>query len=241
MKKQFLVLVFIILLSVFFVYINKQNNLRILTEEYKPLQYINKDGEIDGYAVRIVKDILNELNISKEIELIDWDTAYNLALNEDNIVLFSTIKNKERKDEFKWVGPIGTLKVNLYAKVPNDIKIESLDKAKKYKISAVKDYAYTQNLKNLGFDNIVECDTEIEALKKLLSDETDLYLTSNIAINELADAEMISFDMIQKKINISIDQFYIAFSQNYPDSLIEKWQKALEKVKQNSTLLFISD
>ncbi|MDD2909650.1 MAG: transporter substrate-binding domain-containing protein, partial [Candidatus Pacebacteria bacterium] len=197
MKKQFLVLVFIILLSVFFVYINKQNNLRILTEEYKPLQYINKDGEIDGYAVRIVKDILNELNISKEIELIDWDTAYNLALNEDNIVLFSTIKNKERKDEFKWVGPIGTLKVNLYAKVPNDIKIESLDKAKKYKISAVKDYAYTQNLKNLGFDNIVECDTEIEALKKLLSDETDLYLTSNIAINELADAEMISFDMIQ--------------------------------------------
>ncbi len=241
MKKQFLILVFILLLSIFFVYINKQNNLRILTEEYKPLQYINEDGEIDGYAVRIVKDILNELNISKEIELIDWDTAYNLALNEDNIVLFSTIKNKERKDEFKWVGPIGTLKVNLYAKAPNDIKIESLDKAKKYKISAVKDYAYTQNLKNLGFDNIEECDTEIEALKKLLNNETELYLTSNIAINELADAEIISLDMIQKKINISIDQFYIAFSRKYPDSLIEKWQKALEKVKQNSILLFISD
>lgn len=241
MKKQFLILVFILLLSIFFVYINKQNNLRILTEEYKPLQYVNKDGEIDGCAVRIVKDILNELNISKEIELIDWDTAYNLALNEDNIVLFSTIKNKERKDEFKWVGPIGTLKVNLYAKVPNNIEIESLDKAKKYKISAVKDYAYTQNLKNLGFDNIVECDTEIEALKKLLNNETELYLTSNIAINELADAEIISLDMIQKKINISIDQFYIAFSRKYPDSLIEKWQKALEKVKQNSILLFISD
>ena len=29
-----------------------------------------------------------QLNISKKIELIDWDTAYNLALNEDNIVLF---------------------------------------------------------------------------------------------------------------------------------------------------------
>lgn len=243
MKKQFLILVFIILLSIFFVYINKQNNLRILTEEYKPLQYVNKDGEIDGCAVQIVKGILNELNISKEIELIDWDTAYNLALNEDNIVLFSTIKNKERKDEFKWVGPIGTLKVNLYAKASNDndIEIESLDKAKKYKISAVKDYAYTQNLKNLGFDNIVECDTEIEALKKLLNNETELYLTSNIAIDELADANGISLDMIQKKINISIDQFYIAFSRKYPDSLIEKWQKALEKVKQNSTLLFISD
>jgi len=241
MKKQFLILVFILLLSIFFVYINKQNNLRILTEEYKPLQYINEDGEIDGYAVRIVKDILNELNISKEIELIDWNTAYNLALNEDNIALFSTIKNKERKDKFKWVGPIGTLKVNLYAKVPSNIEIESLDKAKQYKISAVKDYAYTQNLKNLGFDNIVECDTEIEALKKLLNNETELYLTSNIAINELADAEIISLDMIQKKINISIDQFYIAFSRKYPDSLIEKWQKALEKVKQNSILLFISD
>ncbi|HOI59874.1 MAG TPA: transporter substrate-binding domain-containing protein [Candidatus Pacearchaeota archaeon] len=243
MKKRFFVLAVIFLVGIIFAYNNpnNKNNIRILTEEYKPLQYLNEDGELDGYAVSVVKDILKELNIPKEIELTDWDSAYDLALNEDSIALFSTAKNNERKDKFKWVGPIGTLKVNLYASIPNNIEIKSLDNAKNYKISAVKDYSYTQDLINLGFNNIIECSNEKEALNKLLEGEADLYLTSNVIMDELMEDRGLPLELIEKKFNISFNQFYIAFSKTYPDKLIEEWQKALEKVKQNSTLLFISD
>ncbi|MDD4358504.1 MAG: transporter substrate-binding domain-containing protein [Candidatus Pacebacteria bacterium] len=244
MQKQILILL-LIAIGIFltYLYLNQDNisDIRILTEEYKPLQYINENNELDGYAASVVKDILKELNISKEIELTDWDTAYSLILNEDNIALFSTIKNHEREDKFKWVGPIGTLKVNLYKSADSDISINSLDGAKDYKISAVKDYAYTEDLLNLGFKNIVECNSEKEALNKLVNKEVDLYLTSNIAMDELVKSENEPIDFIEKEFNISIDQFYIAFSKNYPDKFITRWQTALEKVKQNSTLLFIEN
>lgn len=243
MKKRFLILALIFLVGIIFAYNNpnNKNKIRILTEEYKPLQYVNEFGELDGYAVGVVKDILNELNIPKEIELTDWDTAYSLVLSENNVALFSTVKNNERKDKFKWVGPIGTLKVNLYANVPNNIEINSLDEIKNYKISAVRDYSYTQDLVNQGFDNIIECNNEKEALNKLLEGETDLYLTSNVIMDELVQDNGLNFDLIEKKFNISFNQFYIAFSKTYSDKLIEEWQRALEKVKQNSTLLFIND
>lgn len=243
MKKRFLILALIFLVGIIFAYNNpnNKNKIRILTEEYKPLQYVNEFGELDGYAVGVVKDILNELNIPKEIELTDWDTAYSLVLSENNVALFSTVKNNERKDKFKWVGPIGTLKVNLYANVPNNIEINSLDEIKNYKISAVRDYSYTQDLVNQGFDNIIECNNEKEALNKLLEGETDLYLTSNVIMDELVQDNDLILNLIERKFNISFNQFYIAFSKTYPDKLIEEWQRALEKVKQNSTLLFIND
>lgn len=243
MKKRFFILTFILLLSAFFIFNNRDSkeNIRILTEEYKPLQYINEEGELDGYAVDVVRRMLEELNISKEIELTNWDTAYNLALDGDNIALFSTARNNERRDNFKWVGPIGTLKSNLYSIAPNDIEIKSLDEAKEYKISAVKDYAYTQDLINLGFKNLIECETEKEALDKLLQGQADLYLTSNIIMNDLMEERGLPIDLIEGELNVSLNQFYIAFSKTYPDKLIEEWQTALEKVKENSTLLFISD
>lgn len=246
MKKQIILLILLVILlfCVFLILNNNRedvNNIRILTEKYPPLQYINEEGLLDGSATKVVLETLKELNISKEIEVLDWDTAYRLVMEEENIALFSMMKNKEREDKFKWVGPIGTLKIALYRNDFDDFGINSLEQAKNYKISAVKDYGYTENLLSLGFDNIIECDSEEEALGKLLTKEVDIYLTSNITLDEVVKKRGIPFDSIEKEFNVSISQFYIAFSKNYPDSLIEKWQEALKKAKQNSSLLFIED
>ena len=248
MKKQplllLVILIGILLICSFLIYLNSKNdlnNIRILTEEYPPLQYLNENNVLDGYATNVVLATLKELKITKKIELLDWDTAYQLILGKDNIALFSTMKNKEREDKFKWVGPIGTLKIALYRNDFDNFGITSLEQAKKYKISAVKDYGYTENLIALGFKNIIECDNEKEALNKLLTKEVDLYLTSNITLDELIKKEGIPFSSIEKEYNVSISQFYIAFSKTYPDALIEKWQKALEKAKQESSLLFIDN
>jgi polar amino acid transport system substrate-binding protein len=217
------------------------NNIRILTEEYPPLQYTNESNVLDGYATNVVLATMKELNISKKIELLDWDTAYQLILEKDNIALFSMMKNKEREDKFKWVGPIGTLRIALYKNSFDDIKVASLEQAKKYKISAVRDYGYTENLLAQGFKNIVECDSEKEAMNKLLAKEVDLYLTSNITLDEIMKKEGVSFDAIEKTFDVSISQFYIAFSKNYSDNLIKRWQEAIQNAKQESSLLFIDN
>lgn len=243
MKKQLLLPILLLLLVISLIYFllnsNNIDDIRIVTEEYPPLQYINKNGDLDGYATNIINATIEELGISKKIELLDWDKAYKLALEEENIALFSVIKTNERENNFKWVGPIGTLKVGLYRNYFDSFEIDSLEEAKEYKISAVKNYSYTEDLLSLGFENIVECNSEKEALEKLMSREVDFFLTSNIIISELIEKENIPFYAIEKEFNVSIDQFYIAFSKNYPDVLIKKWENALKKEKKNNTLLFI--
>lgn len=245
MKKVILISTLILILISVFIFLKNSddgiNDIRILTENYPPLQYINERGEIDGFATEVILKIINDLEISKNIELLEWDEAYKLVLKEDNIALFSMMRNAEREDKFRWVGPIGTLKVGLYRNDFDDIEIRSLKDAKNYKISAVKDYGYTENLINIGFENVIQCESEKEALDKLLSREVDLYLTSNIAIDDVMKTENIPFYSIEKEFNVSISQFYIAFSKTYPDSLIKKWEESLKKIKKEHNLLFIEE
>jgi polar amino acid transport system substrate-binding protein len=244
-KKVILISTLILILISVFIFLKNSddgiNDIRILTENYPPLQYINERGEIDGFATEVILKIINDLEISKNIELLEWDEAYKLVLKEDNIALFSMMRNAEREDKFRWVGPIGTLKVGLYRNDFDDIEIRSLKDAKNYKISAVKDYGYTENLINIGFENVIQCESEKEALDKLLSREVDLYLTSNIAIDDVMKTENIPFYSIEKEFNVSISQFYIAFSKTYPDSLIKKWEESLKKIKKEHNLLFIEE
>lgn len=245
MKNNILILTLILVLISIFLFLKNSddniNDIRILTESYPPLQYINEKGEIDGFATEVVSRIINDLQISQKIELIEWDKAYKEVLEKDNIALFSVMRNEERESNFKWVGPIGTLKVGLYKNDFDNFNIKSLEDAKNYKISAVKDYGYTENLIAKGFNNIVQCENEKEALEKLLSKEVDLYLTSNIAIDDIMKTENIPFYRIEKEFNVSINQFYIAFSKNYPDSLIKKWEESLKKIKKEHNLLFIEE
>lgn len=245
MKKVTLILTLILVLFSVFLFLKNSddgiNDIRILTESYPPLQYINEKGQIDGFATEVVLKIIDDLDISQKIELIEWDEAYREALEKDNVALFSMMRNAEREDKFRWVGPIGTLKVGLYRNDFDNLEIKSLEDAKEYKISAVKDYGYTENLINLGFENIVQCENEKEAINKLLSREVDLYLTSNIAIDDIMKTENVPFYRIEKEFNLSISQFYIAFSKNYPDSLIKKWEESLKKIKKEHNLLFVEE
>ena len=62
----------LVLFSVFLFLKNSDdgiNDIRILTESYPPLQYINEKGQIDGFATEVVLKIIDDLDISQKIEL----------------------------------------------------------------------------------------------------------------------------------------------------------------------------
>jgi len=82
--------------------------LQIYTEEFPPLNLM-QDGQLTGQATEVVQEILKRMDINKDITLLLWSDAYQKLVNEPNIVLFSTSLISERKDLFKWVGPISSV------------------------------------------------------------------------------------------------------------------------------------
>ncbi|MBW2722514.1 MAG: transporter substrate-binding domain-containing protein, partial [Deltaproteobacteria bacterium] len=108
---------FILVASVFFVSVQPalSAELIILTENLPPLNYV-EDGVLVGPSVDIVREIQRRVGSHEEIKVYPWARAYKMALEDENVVLFSMTYTKVRYDKFKWIGPVAKKRDILVAK-----------------------------------------------------------------------------------------------------------------------------
>tara|TARA_Y100000294_G_C8547697_1_gene333904 strand:- start:30 stop:1442 length:1413 start_codon:yes stop_codon:yes gene_type:complete len=211
-----------------------QPNFRILTEEFPPYNYTEKE-KITGISTEIVRGILKKLSHADNIEVMPWVDGYKLAQEKDNVILFSTTRTPFREDLFKWVGPLVPNNTVFFARKDSGISINSLDEAKKVKsIGVYKDDFGELLLEKKGFTNLDTVVDNRENVKKLVGGKIDLW-----AINELTGKHMASEDGLVDKIEsvYTVEKrfMYMAFSKSTSDSIIEKWQAALDEIKSDGT------
>ena len=210
---------------------------RFLTEEYKPLNY-SENGNITGLAPELLKNVCQQLNIPFEVSVLPWDQAYSQALQTDNAVLFSTILNADRKNLFKWAGPIASLDWNFYSSSQNPLILKSLDDARTIgKIGVLKDYSITQYLIGQGFTNLVYCSTNIDAFDRLLKGEIDLFPSDRLTAEAALESLNKSYYSVAERLTIRTDLVYFAFNKHVPDDVIADFQKELDRLKDNGVLL----
>ncbi|UUX92428.1 cache domain-containing protein [Methanoplanus endosymbiosus] len=213
-----------------------ESGLNIMTEEFPPFNYRDKNGEIAGQSTEIVKEILSRLNQKATIELLPWSESYDAALKEPNAVLYSAGINEEREPLFRWVGPIGSFDYVLYAKSGSGITINSLDAAKKTgKIGVVKDDTRQQFLSDSNFQNTISLQDDKTCLNKLMNGEIDLWFGSSLNAAYIAEEEGYSAGDIVSVYPVRSNEVYIAFNQKIPDETIENWQNALDSMKADGT------
>jgi len=215
---------------------NYSYEFKFLTENYKPLNYV-ENSTITGLAPDLLKEICKKLNIPFDVSVLPWDEAYDLAKKNDNAVLFSTILNYDRKDLFKWAGPIASLDWFFYAASQSQISINSLDDAKYIsKIGVLKDYSIEQYLIQKGFTNLVYCTDNIDAFDKLLKGEIDLFPSDIITAEAALKALNKSIYNVASKSIIRTDLVYFAFNKKVPDDVVADFQQEIDLLKANGTL-----
>ncbi len=209
--------------------------LQIYTEEFAPLNFM-QDGKISGQATEVVQELLNRMKVKKDIKLLLWSDAYQRLVKEPNIALYSTCLTAERKDLFKWVGPISSAEIYFYASKDYTSEIITIEDAKKVpKIAILKDYAIASILKEKGFKNLHEFNTIHEIFTKLMSGEVDLFPSSNLVMNSELKKLGIAQNEFKKALFITSELEYIAFSKSTSDDLLHSWQKHLNDMKNDGT------
>ena len=209
--------------------------LQIYTEEFPPLNLM-QDGQLTGQATEVVQEILKRMDINKDITLLLWSDAYQKLVNEPNIVLFSTSLISERKDLFKWVGPLSSAEIYFYTSKDCTLNLKTLDDAKKVlKIAVLKDYAIAGILKEKGFTNLVEYNTIQEIFTELLNGKVNLFPCSNLVMSSELKNLGIAPDEFKKALFITSELEYIAFSKATSDELIQTWQNHLNDMKNDGT------
>lgn len=209
--------------------------LEIYTETSAPMNFKNEKGELDGAGVEIVREIQKRVQSSEEIQLVPWARGYKYLQTKPNVALFSTGRTDQRENLFKWVGPIVRIKWALYGKNETPVLI-SLDEAKKLKqIATVREDAREQLLKTKGFTNLHSVSKNDQSVKMVNKGRAEAFASSNLGYEKtISGAGLNSQDYHEIAVIKTID-LYIAFSKETSETLVEKWQKALDEMKKDGS------
>ncbi|MDP2236810.1 MAG: transporter substrate-binding domain-containing protein [Bacteroidales bacterium] len=207
-----------------------------ITENFEPFNYTEGD-KLTGLTPDILKEICESLNIPFDINVMQWDEAYQTAQTTQNAVLFATSLNTERKDLFKWAGPIATMDWYFYALAQNHFDLNSLEEAKTVNsIGVLRDYTIEQFLVQQGFTNLVYCNDHQDAITKLISGEIDLYPSDKITAEAVLNTMQLSIYTLKEVLPIKTEMIYFAFNKLIPDDVVADFQVEIDRLKNNGFL-----
>jgi len=214
-------------------------DLTILTENLPPLNYV-KDDELVGPSVEIVKEIQRRVGSYEKIQVYPWARAYKVALEDENVVLFSTTHTKERDHKFKWVGPLATKRDILVAKKSLGIRINSLDDAKKVgRIGTLRDDTREILLKSHGFTNLEPVSDEQLNAQKLVLGRIDLWAYKIPGLRTVCDLAGVDHNALEEVYHLRKIDVSIAFSKKTSDSIVKEWRNAFDEMLADGTVMRI--
>jgi ABC-type amino acid transport substrate-binding protein len=210
--------------------------LHFITESYKPLNYLENDT-LKGLAPDLLHAVCDGLHIPYSVSVLPWEQGYDQALADDHAVLFSTVLNADRKDLFKWAGPIATLDWFFYSASSRRVELVTQDDALKVgRIGVIRDYSITQTLTGLGFSNLVYCDDLTDAFTKLLNGDIDLFPSDPVTTGAILQDMGWSPYAVTPELIIRTDLIYFAFNKNVPDNVVADFQHQIDLTKTNGVL-----
>ncbi|MCG8490927.1 MAG: transporter substrate-binding domain-containing protein [Sneathiellales bacterium] len=195
-----------------------------------------EDGKVSGISTDLVLRALKKADIPYTLRILPWSRAYEMALNEKNILIFTLVRTQERLRKFKWAARLHpNVPAFLYGLKSSRIgPINSLQDAKKYSVAAPRSSYSAQRLIASGFQsqkNFVETKDGETAFKMMINSRVDLLAEASSHMDILLKQSNISPDRVKAYIQIEDVELYTAFSLKTEDKLVEKFTRAIKAVK----------
>ncbi|MDC8759798.1 substrate-binding periplasmic protein [Janthinobacterium fluminis] len=211
----------------------RATELRILTEENPPISF-SEQGKAAGLGVDLVDDIQRRLKSHQAVQVLPWARAYAMLQQEPNIALFATMRTAEREAQFKWVGPIATVKTSFYARRGDGVHLANLAEAKAAGVILVpREYYSHQVLNHLGFVNLQAVSRPDIMVRMLMAGRRGLMVGDNLTIAALLQNVGAKAGDAEPVYTFMESQYYIAFSRQSADALVQQWQASLDEMKRD--------
>jgi polar amino acid transport system substrate-binding protein len=213
--------------------------LQILTEDLPPMNYV-LDGVLTGPSVEMVKEIQRRIGSTEEIKVYPWARAYQIALEEENVVLFGVTHTPNRANKFKWVGPLAVKRDILIAKKGSNLIINSLADAKKVRrIGVLRDDTKEEFLEMHGFTNLEPVSDERKNAQKLMLGRIDLWVFKQPGLKTVCDLAGVDDSDMEEVFHLRETKLDIAFSLKTPDAIVEQWRAAFADMVADGTVAAI--
>ena len=216
--------------------------LRIVTEEMPPYN-MTQQGKITGLSTEVLRAVLDEVAIQASIQPMPWARAYDLALNSENVLIYSIARTPQREKLFKWVGVVAPTNWYLYARADSSLHLSSTDDVRKYQVATVNEDAGEQYLVNKGSlvgKNLQSSSKYELSYEKLKVGRVDLWIANELnahyIVRQAGDDPAKAIVRVLALPDLSPDGgLSVAFSLQTSDALVERFRKGLETIKRNGT------
>lgn len=209
------------------------DGIKVVTED-SSYTYL-RDGKVTGPATEIVEATMKRAGLTDyKVALYPWARAYDLALQEPNVLIFLIARTQARETQFKWAGEFMRIEYHLYKlRERDDVVVHNLQDAKAYAVGVMRDDVRQQYLQSRGFDKLVVSARNADSLRMLLERKVQLLpLPDNDVIRFCKEAN-VDPNALEKvmTLNEMTTGIYMAYSRSTPDETVARTRDAFDHLK----------
>lgn len=240
--RIFLILLFFCITAQLF----SQNNLfsgekvLFVSGNNPPYEYINKQGEIEGYNIDLVKEIMKRINSDYEIKLFNWNDALEFAKKNENAVVIGMIYSKDAAKGFRFSTPYEYVSLSIVSNKDNHY--QSLRELKDKSVIVIKgsyeEHLLTESLKRFNI-NPITVNKAQEGIEMIYHNIGDAFIVNSImGIYSIRERE---YDLNINEMKDQPSLKYCMASSVRNDSLIMQINNSLAQIKADGTYYTIYD
>ena len=219
------------------------DNVIVVTENYPPYNYKQND-QLLGLSTDVIRKVMDASGLEYEIRLYPWARAYTMALTQDNVLIYTIMRTKERESLFHWIVFLG--KSEFYLMGRSDKNYESSIPeliTKKYKAVCVINDASCEWLREAGFPNdlIHEVPDNIESseIKMILNGRVDFFVADPVYLNYRLQQIGIPEKRFKKISKIHEGRYYLAAGKQLKQNVLERIQEARDSLNAGGLQMII--
>ena len=199
----------------------------------------SKESGIKGIATEVLQEVFKRAGVPYQMTLrTPWKRIYKKAISKKNYGVFTAAYTEERKDKFKWVGPLVENEWVAFIAEDSDIKINGIVDLNNYRVGSLNGNAVTRYLTSLGVKTkTVPLDTRNAV--KLSKGAIDVWVVGFLP--GLYHSQVKGLPKPKKALTLTSKQMYLALNINTSDDIVDKLQRALDQMKKDGTYQSIVD
>ncbi|MCG4454482.1 ABC transporter substrate-binding protein [Pseudomonas sp. MMS21-TM103] len=217
---------------------SQAESIKAVTEKtsYSYLQ----EGQVAGPAGRVVEAMLQRAGLNDySLTLYPWARAYDMALQQPNVLIYLIARTPEREPLFKWVGEVTHIDYHFYKlRGQPDIRVHSLTDAKHYSIGVLRADVRQQYLQAEGFTKLVSAADNRENFKRLLNRQVLLVPMSERDAMLLCAEAGVDFASLERIYTLDAlsSGLYMAYSNSTDDETVTRSRAAFASLKAEGLL-----
>jgi polar amino acid transport system substrate-binding protein len=204
-----------------------------ITAELSPPSSMLVDGKLSGFATEKVRALMARSSIGYSINVYPWKRAYTLALTKADTCVYSTTRQPDREQLFKWVGPTHENDWTLFALAARNIKLTTIEDARTLRIGAYNGDVRSEYLLAHGY-KVDAVQDRLSNPRKLMLGRIDLWVTS-LRVGHATIAQHGWSGQIVPVLTFNRTQLYLACNPSVPDALIATMNARLQGMKLDGT------